>query len=504
MKIHVRTSASESDIQFRAGPRLLDLLQESGTYVNAACGGNGTCHKCRVQVTEGLLGVSDTDRRAFKDVELKRGWRLSCQAVPKSNLSITVPIVENLRRDVRVSTPTNPIDFREGFQPSETQFAPRLACDLGSTGVVVALIGTDGRVVKEAHLLNRQIPYGADVMTRLQKAQEQGVERLQKPLLETVAKCISELRKAEPDLAAQALREPVICSGNSAMTSFLHAWPIGSLATSPFQPFTKAPGKTERDGITLETPPLLAGFVGADTFAALVYLESLAPRKPWMLVDIGTNTEIVIMTESGSVWCSSAPAGPAFEGGNITHGMRAEPGAISVAKYVGPHWELEVLGRDRPVGLCGSGLIDAISESLRAGLLQPDGLIIQSIQLTEGVELFQDDVREFQLAKSATRTACEILMERAGVQIDTLYLAGTFAEHLSLESVAKVGLLPDGIPIRKVGNASLKGSLLMSLASRENVFRQHLEARLKKDLVAVELALQDDFQERFVRNLNFL
>ncbi|MBX9769002.1 MAG: ASKHA domain-containing protein, partial [Bdellovibrionales bacterium] len=393
--------------------------------------------------------------------------------------------------------------FRENLHFSENVFPPRLACDLGSTGVVVSLLGADGVVVREAHLLNRQISFGADVMTRLQKAQENGVAKLQLPLFETIEKCVAALKKWDPELVQAALTHPIICSGNSAMASFLHGWPIESLATSPFQPFKKTSERTVWKDLTVETPPLLAGFVGADTFAALVWLESQNFKKPWMLVDIGTNTEIVIMTPEGSIWCSSAPAGPAFEGGNITRGMRAEPGAISVAKYQSGKWELEVLGNDRAIGMCGSGLIDAIAESLDGGLIQSDGLTQEPVELTEGVELFQDDIREFQLAKSATRTACEILMERAGVKIETLFLAGTFAEHLRLESVERVGLLPQGIPIQKVGNASLKGSLLMSLESRENVFRQNLEKRIAQDLVAVELALQDDFQERFVRNLNF-
>ncbi|MBX9769521.1 MAG: 2Fe-2S iron-sulfur cluster binding domain-containing protein, partial [Bdellovibrionales bacterium] len=96
MKMHVKTSAGESDLQFHPGPRLLDILQDSGIYVNASCGGNGTCHKCRIQVTEGIVGISAVDRKAFKENDLKKGWRLSCQGVPRSSLTINIPVVENL------------------------------------------------------------------------------------------------------------------------------------------------------------------------------------------------------------------------------------------------------------------------------------------------------------------------------------------------------------------------------------------------------------------------
>ncbi|MBU6375551.1 MAG: DUF4445 domain-containing protein, partial [Bdellovibrionales bacterium] len=251
-----------------------------------------------------------------------------------------------------------------------------------------------------------------------------------------------------------------------------------------------------------ESLPLMAGFVGGDTVAGILALESRGVPAPWMLVDIGTNTEIVICNEKNEYWFSSAPAGPAFEGGNIHHGMRAETGAIAEACWESGQWKLKTIGKDIPRGICGSGLMDILAQAVQHGLIHPDGLVPGgSLQLSDQVVLLADDVREFQLAKGATRTAAELLIERAGTKPLKIYLAGTFAQHLNLDSIRRVGLLPPDIPCEAIGNASLQGALLW--ASLPEARRQAFWSRLESGRNPVELALQDDFQSRFVAHLDF-
>jgi uncharacterized 2Fe-2S/4Fe-4S cluster protein (DUF4445 family) len=498
MRIRVDCRGETVEVQAAPGARLLEYLQQASVPVNAACGGKGTCHKCRIQVQSGFLGITATDRRAFRESELAQGWRLSCQAMPRTNLEIVLPNTESLRSKPRIIRNEAAIAALSAPSPLV------LACDLGSTGVVVAIAEKGARSpLVEAHLLNKQVPYGSDVMTRLHSAQKLGVEPLKKAIDQTLESCLKALAESEPALFQRVDGAPLVCAGNSAMASFLHAWSIESLAVSPFQPERReAFQSTLPSGRTLQTLPLLAGFVGGDTVAGILALESRQAETPWMLVDIGTNTEIVIRNEKGEYWFSSAPAGPAFEGGNIHHGMRAETGAISEARLEGGTWQLRTIGNDLARGICGSGLMDILAQAVKGGLIHPDGLVPDGrLLVTEQVQLLADDVREFQLAKAATRTAAELLIERAGIRPRKIYLAGTFAQHLNLESVRAIGLLPPEIACEPIGNASLEGTL--AWVSMTEGDRDAFWKRLDSGARPVELALQDDFQERFVAQLDF-
>ncbi len=503
MKLQVTDAENKYVIDAPQGARLLDYLKENNIYINAACGGKGTCHKCRVQVKEGFLAPTPTDRLAFSDSEIANGWRLSCQAKPRLNCSIHIPLTESLRSKARVVE----------FQPLPEHF--ELVCDLGSTGVVVAIVKKDSpqdnpqnNICAEAHILNQQIKFGADVMTRLEYAQKGQTEDLQKALFISLNNALTALHAKYPQL--NFANRTMHCSGNSAMVSLLLSWSTETLAVAPFQPAKLSSDDVQTENhlhllnLKLRTLPLMGGFVGADTFAGLFYiLKYLKPQNPWLFIDIGTNTEIILSDESGKLWFGSAPAGPAFEGGNISKGMRAEPGAIAIAQYLKESgWKLETIGHDQPRGICGSGLIDVISEGVEHGLISEDGYLPEGKLIIYGdIELSADDVREFQLAKSATRTACEILIDRAGCKPQTIFLAGTFAQHLNLQSVERVGLIPNAPKISQIGNSSLYGTILYSLApdTEKKAFTEDVRSRSEQ----IELALQDDFQGLFVQNLNF-
>lgn len=499
MKIRAEVSDGLVETSLRSGLTLLDHLREAGIFVNAACGGKGSCQKCRVQLKEGFLGITTADKQAFRQSELDQGWRLSCQSRPKTNCLVKVPETESFKAKPRLIKTGAAVDSRAA-----------LVCDLGSTGMVVSLLSSSSEkpIAVESHLLNRQVKFGSDVMTRLNVAQHQGVEPLQKSLFESLNQMLQSLKT---ETANSFSNKTIYCSGNSAMVSFLQGWDISTLAVSPYQPLQTGSMQvssnvkqqfSELKEIAIKTLPLLGGFVGADTFAGILYLEkTLSVSKPWMLVDIGTNTEIVLCDENGTLWFCSAPAGPAFEGGNISQGMRAEPGAISVAK-LSASWKLETIGGDRAKGICGSGLIDLLAESFSGGLMTSDGYLPNGqIQVTDEIFLLADDVREFQLAKSATRSACELLMDRAKTRPHAIYLAGTFAQHLRLESVAKVGLLPKNIPVKQVGNSSLFGTIVWSQMSESE--QGAVESEVRGRGKQIELALQDEFQDIFVKNLNF-
>lgn len=497
MKIRAENSDGITEIPLSSGLTLLEHLREAGVFVNAACGGKGSCQKCRVQLKEGFLAATSLDKKIFSSEELQSGWRLSCQSRPKTNCVVRVPETESFKSKARVITTS--------FEPD---LIASLVCDLGSTGVVLAAQSASNSIAIESHLLNRQVKFGSDVMTRLNVAQHQSVEPLQKSLFET----IHLLAKGLSTEATFSVQNKIIyCSGNSAMVSFLQGWDISQLAVSPYQPFSihseEVNSKFLNDfsmlsNVKLKTLPLFGGFVGADTFAGVTYVEKkLKPTRPWMLVDIGTNTEIVLCDANGTLWFCSAPAGPAFEGGNISQGMRAEPGAISKAKF-SSKWNFETIGDDKPKGICGSGLIDVLAEAAEHRLMDSDGYLPEGkLQLNQSISLLADDIREFQLAKSATRSACELLINHSQTRPEVIYLAGTFAQHLNLESVSRVGLLPKGISVEQIGNSSLMGTLIWSRLS--DAEQAALETEMQSRSKQIELALQDEFQQIFVKNLNF-
>jgi|GEM_PF-1839837 len=504
MKLEIERLSESQSVQLSPNVRLLDQLIACDIPVNAACGGKGTCHKCRVQVLRGFLAKTLNDEKAFSEAEIQAGWRLSCQARPKASLKIKVPTVQSFKVKPEIRG-----DKYFWSQTTLNADRHRLVCDLGSTGVSLAVIDTaDQNTPLEAHMLNRQVIFGADVMTRLQAAQEGKTKELKQALHETVEKCLQELVKVNPNIK-NLFETPILMAGNSAMTTFVHEWSHEQLAVSPFQPEKKSSDRSlllssTFSGVMIETLPLLAGFVGGDTVAGIFEAMSRPESKQgdWLLVDIGTNTEVVYWGKDRT-WITSAPAGPAFEGGNIFKGMRAEPGAISEVRFVDSHYKFKTIGDDVARGICGSGLMDLIHEGLIAKDITGDGYLPKgSIVVTDEISLTPDDVREFQLAKSATRTAIDLLIRRAGSKPETLFLAGTFAQFLNIEFIKDLGLLPKNVSVIVLGNASLTG--VCKLAALQEIEREKFYCTLRDRVSPIELALQDDFQEDFVRNLNFL
>lgn len=470
-----------------SGPTLLEFLYSQEVPIRSSCMGKGICHQCRVRVINGPAPVAQSDRKAFSPAALEEGWRLSCQLRPKTQIEIEFPQV---------------------YQFSEHQTVDRapvsdwwLAVDLGTTGIEIAAIDNQGEWCR-IRALNSQVIMGADVMTRLEYAQRLGVEALHHRLFRQLKKLVNLIseQSSESVFSGRAL-----VGGNSAMVSFLHQWPIENLAVSPFQPDCLEERSTELgDGGVWTSLPLLNSFVGGDLWAGLFWLwkQGQMDQSNWILMDVGTNSEILYWTGDRLI-VASTPAGPAFEGSNISIGMRAEAGAIVDPRYDKEQkkWSFQVIGDDLPRGICGSALIQAVSVALHSNLLSSDGEIKgkDKISLNSDLSLSQADIREFQLAKSAIRTGLELVMKTAGKRADRLLLAGSFGEHMPLESAKELGLLPH-IPTTAIGNSSLMGTIAWGQASAEE--KEIFSEWISKVKEPVELALADEFQDMFIASMN--
>lgn len=249
--------------------------------------------------------------------------------------------------------------------------------------------------------------------------------------------------------------------------------------------------------------PNIGGFVGADTMAGILACEMEKREKVTLLVDIGTNGEMVLGDRHGLIACSTA-AGPAFEGAKISCGMRGSQGAIDHVYLEEQKLKYHVIGEGEPLGICGSGLLDAAACFLETGVMDETGKMTEAWYFTPKIYINQKDIRELQLAKAAIAAGIRLLCQYRGIEVDEiqeLLLAGAFGNYLNPESACAIGLLPLELKgrIRMVGNVAGEGARIAALNEKE--FERC--AKLAKHIEFVELATDTGFQDTYVEELEF-
>ncbi|MCB1545953.1 MAG: DUF4445 domain-containing protein [Methylobacteriaceae bacterium] len=400
-----------------------------------------------------------------------------------------------------------------------------LAIDLGTTNVVGFLLDLEtGARLASLGIENPQVAWGADLVSRINHAV--GGRRHQDELQAAARTAINalghDLARAV-GLRAHDIRDVTIC-GNTAMQHLLLSLPVRQLGRAPFVAaahdamdlFARDLGLDFAVGARVHVAGNVGGFVGSDHVAAL-----LATRARWeqggvsLVMDIGTNTEISLMHD-GQIVSASCPSGPALEGGHISCGMRAADGAIERVRIEDGRLRIATIANAAPVGVCGSGVLDAIAAGLRLGLVDKGGRIGEGyadvivdgsrrvIRLADGVQVVQNDVRAVQLAKSAVRTGVDLLLERMGLseqRIDRFILAGAFGAYIDLDSAMEIGLLPRLAreKFAQVGNAAGVGVARMLASTAERKLAREIAARC----AYVELSTNPQFQKRFMKNIGF-
>ncbi|UCE92157.1 MAG: DUF4445 domain-containing protein [Methanobacteriota archaeon] len=407
------------------------------------------------------------------------------------------------------------------------------AADVGTTKIAVYLIDlTSGKTLAHLSEPNPQIPFGEDVMSRITYAASNadGLERLHGAVISTLNQMLRTLcEDASKDL--NDVME-VMVVGNTAMHHIFFGIPPEHLAAAPYAPAVRAAISVDPAHIGMEIYPFgkvsslpnIAGFVGADAVAVLLSSGLHADGGIGMMIDIGTNTEIIVGNKDRLLGCSCA-SGPAFEGAHIRHGMRASTGAIERVSIESDTLDVRLRTVDDapPRGICGSGIVDAIAEMLRCGVISSSGKIASgstSERIRTGedgrpefvlatmddsggdadVTVTQADVQEIQLAKSAIFTGVSVLVKRLGIDysgIETIYTAGAFGTYIDASSAIAIGMYPD-VPverIRFIGNAAGSGAR-MALKSVE---ARDLADRLSKAVEYVELASEPGFQSEFAK-----
>lgn len=490
--IRIRCTGSDGvrELDSEEGIPLQTILRRNGYNIYSPCGGRGRCGKCTVW-------VSGT------------GKVVSCRYYPVTNIEVILPGEDEAQILVRQT------EFLEDFQfsPDLSSFHSAspygIAIDLGTTTVVLYFLNLiDGAIEKISSVLNPQMRFGADVISRITWCQENrtGLRQLQS----VITACIN--KELDTFLTERRLDisniEKLIVAGNTTMLHLLLGEDPVPIALAPFTSrFTKRQvRKGALSGLNINpdgqliTLSCLSAYVGADIIAGLAVLKPLYHN--YLFVDIGTNGEIALVT-GDTVYACSAAAGPAFEGASISFGMAAVTGAIS--GYSGDG-RIRVIGNTEPAGICGSGIVDIVAYLVRKGIVDETGFLSESFVIHPGKDILvtRQDIREIQLAKSAIFSGIRILMKRAGIgfeDIEALFLAGGFGNYINIDSAIDLGLLPSELRNRifAVGNSAGIGAL-QNLRSDEHEKRM---VRILENSKYVELSEAQDFPEEFAMNMFF-
>ena len=596
----------DRSVRVPPGVNVFDAASWNGIAIDSTCGGHGTCHKCKVRLDVATpisrhdrRTFSEPDLKqgwrlaclatATQDLAVEVpplttrpkaatvgvGRQVILRpAVQKRYVELADATLQDQRTDlVRLTDAIDDLELtvdlavlrrlpkvmREGdfkltavvvdealidVEPGDTsEVRYAIAFDLGTTTVVATLLDLSlGTPVAVASRLNKQQPFGGDVITRISAVMmdPEALERLQNLAGETM-----------DELAQQVCREggvdpahvyEVAVAGNATMTALALGIDPEPLGVAPFVMTTAQPPVVLASDMGIHVHPraraamfpALGAYVGGDIVAGMLATGMDRDKRTRLFIDVGTNCEIVL-SDGDTIVSTAAPAGPAFEGGAIRCGMRAADGAIEVVKVTADDVELGVIGDVEPKGLCGSGLVDAVAELVRAKLLDGSGRFVTTEQATELVPgladrftkigeervfvlhrpsleaditdcvyLSQRDVRELQFAKAAIATGWTLLLEQLGLEhgdVQQVLLAGSFGSYLSPASAIRIGLVPT-LPVLRIvsaGNVAGEGAKMALLSLRERTGA----TTLLEEVEYVELSDRPDFNDKFVDQLAF-
>ncbi len=497
----ITTQPDGTAIKTRVGANIKRELERNGQVFLNNCGNRGECLSCAAIFEENPPEMTNREQLAFG---MDSRFRMTCQHTLKENITIFLPHSgEN-----EISKPLSDFCIDGGGS------GWGIGVDLGSTVVALYLANLKtGEIVGQHSFLNPQIKFGGDVMSRLEAAKDR------KSLLELTGHIHSGIAKAINYLCHlneidQTEINKIFIAGNSVMSHFWLGHAGEGIERVPFRSFLEGQGSIKFDPgfISLSEVtdcricPIIEGFIGGDTVAAIIASGIDRKKGNRLLIDLGTNGEIVLAND-GVLSCTSTAAGPAFEGVGMASGMPAVTGAV---KGYDPEGNPDVIGDIEAVGICGSGYIEVIARLLEDGNMSPTGLLEKdeagrrSLYLSEKVQITQDDIRKFQLAKGAVAAGIEMLIRHAGIDpasIDEIILTGSFGSRVDPLSAIKVGLIPD-IQLNKVSfidNAAGRGSVLCL----GNKLYQDRAEIIQKRAKVINLGETDGFEELFVKNMHF-
>jgi len=516
---------------------LADVLAAQGWPLNTRCGQRGLCHGCEVLLREGALTSEQGIVTAPATVQ-------ACQTRLNGSAVILVPARSRIEHRPQVCETFEiaiPCAHQPLFPPMPGHRDTAFAVDVGTTTVVVLLVDlVTGEVLSEAGAFNEQIHFGDNVLTRIDVARNpENLAAMQRAVVKDTIQPLLVSACERAGRSAKRLGGGAV-AGNTTMLHLLVGEDPTSLGVAPFTPRFLAPRRASAadiglttEGLAADTPvqllPGIAAYIGADIAAGMLATGMCYDARPSLLIDIGTNGEIVLQAEGRLSACATA-AGPAFEGSGLCCGTRAQEGAVSHVRLNMAPFEIEAqtigavpLGRAH--GLCGSAYIDFLATGRSSGFLQTNGRFdptawetvpasrrhtgdsARAVRLADengspALRISEADIARLLQAKAAIGAGIEVLLELAGLRaadVNRVYLAGGFGMHVNVGHAIGIGLLPGfrEDQVRVVGNTALAGALL-ALVDRTTLDEME---NLRAQVAVVELNLTDGFEDRYIEHL---
>lgn len=491
---------------------LMQILNNNNIDLPFVCAGKGICGKCGIQLINGSLAVTESDKKFYSAHELKEGYRLACMAYPYEDIEI---ILFNTEKNIQAVSTYTQIHNLTAKQNSRNLNNYGVAIDIGTTTIALELINiTDKKNIKTYTSINHQRIFGADVISRIDCSIKGNKKELRNIIQKDVLEGLTFL--------CDGLQiNKIIISANTTMIHLLMGFDCEGLGMFPFTPFTLKKLECTFNEVfesnlfkaDVIIMPSISAYIGADITSGILMCDFDKKNSIQMLIDIGTNGEMVIGNQN-KILCTSTSAGPALEGGNISCGIGSIEGAISKINIEHDMVYYTTIGTKPPVGICGSGVIDIVAESLKNNLIDLTGLLkeelfdkgIKVAVTTKGktINFTQKDFRQIQMAKASIRAGIDILIKEYGCNIediDTIYISGGFGYHININNAITIGLLPKSFKgkIRIIGNSSLGGAGYYLLDNKS-------DKRIEKILCLTQeiyLANDNNFNELYINSMYF-
>lgn len=538
-KVKITFKPSGQIVKVLPETTILDAALKAGIEIDVPCGGKGICGKCRVEVIEGASEPNANEKAVISTEQLAKGVRLACQTKIYHEMKVKI---SQRNTSFEENILTDGVESVIEWELNNGKMGKYgIAFDIGTTTLVGMLVNLhDGKQLGVEGCSNPQAKFGDDVISRINYciSHNKGLHELHASIINKINTIIKNLCK-NSGIKKSEIYE-ITVAGNTTMNHIFLGIDPSSLGYSPYKPCFVEPKNTKASDLKIDinengnvyTLPNIAGYVGGDTVAGILSSGMYNTDKITLIVDIGTNGEIALGNKERIITCSAA-AGPAFEGARISQGMRADYGAIDKV-VINDDVRVNVIGNVEPRGICGTGLIDAVAELLREGIIDNSGKINDIEHLTGNISdkiknrivkgengtsfilvekenvdskpimLTQKDVRELQLAKGAIYAGIMILCREYGIEpseIEEILLAGAFGNYINPKSAVRVGILPNVSieRIKFIGNAAGSGAKLTLLSPKHRTIAE----QIARTAQYIELAANPDFQTIFMDAMGF-
>jgi len=512
-------------MEVSVGTRLIQAARQFNVPLASDCGGKGTCGKCMVEIISGDVSLQDLDElRILEQNNALPHHRLACRTQVLGDVKINIPIAsQTYDQTILLSGRVRPLkgDIHSAVSGA---VANGIAFDIGTTTIVGSLLNIEtGEEICSTGMVNPQVSIGEDIITRMDYAihTDQGGRLLASLLSEALNDLIKELCN-KGGISFDKVTDIAIC-GNTAISHLLLQLPISPLARAPyiagFNTFQNITGKKlglkhiPNAGVIIM--PCIKGFVGGDHVAMILACDLDQCTDTVIGIDIGTNSEIVLAKpgSNGGLFVTSCASGPAFEGAHMGDGMRAASGAIKQVQIDKDGPIVKTINNKPSIGICGSGMVDALSELLKTGFMDNRGhLQINPYILVpagtsgsgQDILLTQKDISQIQLAKGAIYAGITTLLKKTDTlveEVNCVYLAGAFGSYLNIQNALSIGLLPNFEKAKfiQAGNAAIAGSSLVLLSKEE---RDRASA-IATQAHHIDLARDPGFSRLFVQAMRF-